>query len=342
MIRIGMNSVNITSNIVKKCNKVLNYFSNSLKTSNIANLTKDTVSIDKTKILKEKLKNVLSSEYCQSPNIEDLIPKNISNTESEKLLKQLFEESKFFSRVSTCETLYGKNFKFAKMMSNLSNEASKSITEGKSFSEVLEQIANGYSKETTINTTMTKRIGKSGVYRGSFTKPPRIIDGWGRVDSYITGYGDYGVKDGYSAYTPRFNNMGKRKSPYPKFKLTKIQKCDSVLQHPYHEEVAQNMEIIKDKYNVYQGLVDTYKKQGNLNIEQKKQADNIISEIYYLMANTCPFERGSNGISDVLMRSQYSALGMNKPHVKSGVGLDLEAFCMGLNDYKAKWNSFFE
>ena len=30
------------------------------------------------------------------------------------------------------------------------------------------------------------------------------------------------------------------------------------------------------------------------------------------------------------------------PHIKKGVGLDLEAFCMNLDEYKLKWNSFFE
>ena len=56
----------------------------------------------------------------------------------------------------------------------------------------------------------------------------------------------------------------------------------------------------------------------------------------------CPFYRGSSGISDILMRSQYAALGISKPHIKQGVGLDLEAFCMNLNEYKIKWNNFFE
>ena len=65
-------------------------------------------------------------------------------------------------------------------------------------------------------------------------------------------------------------------------------------------------------------MVKAYNKTGKLTIEQRAQADDIISEIYYLMANTCPFKRGSNGISDVLMRSQYSALGINMPHVKNG------------------------
>ena len=340
MSKIVTNIINLVSNVSQITNRSLNYYSNSLKASNLAGLPKDTVQIDKIKILKEQLKNVLSSKYCSSPNIEDLIPKNIDNKEA--VLKQLFEESKFFSRVSTCEAIYGKNFEFAKMMYDLAKDTSKSIKEGKPFNEVLDKIASGYSRETTINTDMVKRIGKSGVYRGSFTKPPKIIDGWGRVDAYYTGYGSYGVKDGYSAYTPRFNNVGKRISPYDNFTLTKILQSDDMLQHPYHEEVAQNMEIVKERYNVFNALVDTYKKQGSLTIEQKKQADDIISEIYYLMANTCPFQRGSNGISDVLMRSQYSALGINQPHIKAGVGLDLEAFCMNLDEYKIKWNSFFE
>ena len=101
-----------------------------------------------------------------------------------------------------------------------------------------------------------------------------------------------------------------RTSPYEDFTLTKIIPSNPSMRHPYHEEVAKNMDII--------------------------------SEIYYLMANTCPFQRGSNGISDVLMRSQYSALGIDVPHVKSGVGLDLEAFCMDLKDYKMNWKTFFE
>jgi hypothetical protein len=88
------------------------------------------------------------------------------------------------------------------------------------------------------------------------------------------------------------------------------------MSHPNSEDVAKNMEIISERYKVFQNLVSEYKSTGKLNAKQRKQADEIISEIYYLMANTCPFKRGSNGISDVLMRSQYAALGINKPHIK--------------------------
>ena len=178
MWKIGINSTNVISEFTKTNNKTISYVTNSL-IPKFTGLTKDTVQIDKVKVLKEQLKNVLSSKYCQLPDIESLIPKNTSRVEKEKILKELFEESKFFSRVSTCEAQYGKNFEFAKIMSNLRDKASASITDGKSFTEVLKQIANGYSKETTINTSMKKRIGKSGIYRGSFTRPPKVIEDWG-------------------------------------------------------------------------------------------------------------------------------------------------------------------
>jgi len=305
---------------------------------------KDVVDIDPQKRLKsfkDRLNNVLQSEHCETPDYMARIPKNSSNDEKIRLLKQMFEESKFFSRVSTCEMMYGKNFAFAEMMSQLSKKTSKLISNGKSFEDVLNQIAKGYSKETTINSNLPNRIDKSGIYRGDATKPPEIIEDWGRVDSCITGYGLYGVKDGYKAYVERLNaNLNKRISPYENFTLTK--RFDETMLHPYHEEVAKNMEIISSRYEEFQKLVENYNKTGNLTTEQRDKADNIISEIYYLMANTCPFKRGSNGISDVLMRSQYSALGINMPHIKKGVGLDLEAFCMNLDEYKLKWNSFFE
>ena len=71
-------------------------------------------------------------------------------------------------------------------------------------------------------------------------------------------------------------------------------------------------------------------------------ANEKIAEIYFLMANSMPYERGSNGISDILMRSIYKSLGIEQPAIKQGVSLDLEAFCMDLDEYKKKWNSFFE
>ena len=288
----------------------------------------------------------MESEHCPMPDFMKLIPENASEQEIITFLQKMFHESKFFSRVSTCEIAYGKNFEFAHLMSEICDNATGAISRGKSFDEVLDQIAKGYSGETEINSTLTQRIGKSGIYRGSHTKPANYLEVDGiklfRLDSYETGYGVSGAHDGYKAYVKRLNNTLSRTSPYEDFTLTEIIPSNPSMRHPYHEEVAKNMDIISERYKVYQDLVETYNKTGQLTANQRIQADNIISEIYYLMAHTCPFQRGSNGISDVLMRSQYSALGIDMPHIKSGVGLDLEAFCMDLKDYQMKWNSFFE
>ena len=306
-------------------------------------LEKDVVQIDKVKGIKDKLTSVLSSEYCEIPNFIAQIPKGASKEEKLKILSKMFEDSKFFSRVSTCEEMYGKNFEFAEMMSKLSKETSQTITEGKPLEDVLKQISSGYYK--------TKP--GSGVYRGNNNLPDTIETIYGtfaRMDGCTTRYGD-SCWGAYEEYVQRLDKyLANKVTPYKRFTLTRNPTTEErgwglfnqVMVHPYPEEVVKNMEIISERYKVYQKLVNEYKLSGNLSLKQKKQADNIISEIYYLMANTIPFERGSNGISDVLMRSLYSALGMSKPHVRKGVGLDLEAFCMNLDEYKIKWNSFFE
>lgn len=335
----GLTQVNKT--YVKALNEVRSIGSLGLKMKPLTRTNFEINPVQKIKSLQKRLENVLLSEHCKMPDYMSYIPKNSTKEETTQLLIQMFEDSKFFSRVSTCELQYGKNFAFAKMMSKLSKESVKSISNQKSFKEVLKQIARGYSKETSINPNFINRIGKSGIYRGNATKPPKIIDGYGRSDSYVTGYGDMGIKDGYKDYVERLtSNLNNRVSPYKNFTLTK--RVEETMLHPYHEEVSKNMDIIADRYKTYQKLVADYKKTGKLSLEQRKQADNIISEIYYLMANTCPFRRGSNGISDILMRSQYSALGINMPHIKKGVGLDLEAFCFELKDYQKNWKSFFE
>lgn len=322
------------TNIVQQTNMV-----NSTKIDQKYNFTK----IDK---IKAELERVLYSPHSQMPDFMKLIPEGASEQEIITFLQKIFHESKFFSRVSTCEIAYGKNFEFARLMSEICDNATGAISRGKSFDEVLDQIAKGYSKETTINTTQTKRIGKSGIYRGSHTKPANYLEVDGiklfRLDNYDTGYGVSGAHDGYKEYVKRLNSARNIESPHKDFTLTKTHPSDYIMRHPYHEEVAKNMDIISERYKVYQDLVETYNKTGQLTANQRIQADNIISEIYYLMSHTCPFQRGSNGISDVLMRSQYSALGIDMPHIKSGIGLDLEAFCMDLKDYQMKWKTFFE
>lgn len=230
-------------------------------------------------------------------------------------------------------------------MNNIHIDTSEAIKKEKPFEEVISSIAKNYSKAEwkSLEGAYGETRLKSGIYRGNhsgkFIATGEKMRTWGP----LTGYGGRGAgkNGGYPDYVKRLEKTGENITPpYNNFTLTKTR--DWFMFHPNDYEVTRNMAIISERYKIFQDLVKEYNKTGRLTSEQKAQADDIISEIYYLMANTCPFKRGSNGICDVLMRSQYSALGINMPHVKPDVGLDLEAFCFELGDYKANWRAFFE
>ena len=80
----------------------------------------------------------------------------------------------------------------------------------------------------------------------------------------------------------------------------------------------------------------------SLTKDEIKMANQKIAEMYFLMANIMPWERGSNGITDIFMRSVYKSLGIEQPALKHGVSLDLEAFTMDMDEYVKKWDTFFE
>ena len=75
---------------------------------------KDLVEINpaqKIKSLQARLEGVLRSPHCEMPNYMKLIPENANEEEIITNLQKMFQASKFFSRVSTCEMMYGKNLK---------------------------------------------------------------------------------------------------------------------------------------------------------------------------------------------------------------------------------------
>ena len=108
--------------------------------------------------LTEQLENVLQGEsYFPVSNWKEFIPPNAKANENEniKQLQELFECSKFFSRVPTNERRYGKNFNFAFMAKALCQKAAKSIIDGDSFENILKLISSGYAEENKINISIS-------------------------------------------------------------------------------------------------------------------------------------------------------------------------------------------
>ena len=67
-----------------------------------------------------------------------------------------------------------------------------------------------------------------------------------------------------------------------------------------------------------------------------------VAEIRWIMAPSMPWERESNAISNVFMRSLYKSMGIKAYPIKKGISLDLEAFCTPLKKYKQNFGTYFE
>ena len=288
------------------------------------------------------LRQTLGEDFFSKVKWEDIIPQNAAPQEIKSILNSINESSKFFARTAANERNYGKNIQWASKMNDISNGAGHLISNGKDFDEVLGYISReyrGYDTATTLETNHSKRNDRrlaSGKYRGDDNPN----------DNYITPFNN---SDSYSEYFKRLIKVkSPRKPPYDDMELTQIEyypqydKNFGRMIHPENRHVASALKHVRERYQELQPLIDKVKNGQQLSKQDIKMANEKIAEIYFLMANSMPYERGSNGISDILMRSIYKSLGIEQPAIKQGVSLDLEAFCMDLDEYKKKWNSFFE
>lgn len=278
------------------------------------------------------LRTTLGDNFYSLVKWEDIIPASASQKEIKAILTNLNDESKFFARSSLNERQYGKNIAWAHEINNISNVGETLIRNGEDFRSVIGNIAEGYRGTDIANTLKGAPNGRrdSGLNR----------EKWTPENQASTPIGSY------AEYKNRLNNMQNidRIAPYSDIKLTEIKNIDRgvCMIHPANKYVTPGLKHMEDAYNTLQPLFNKVQKGGSLNPNEVEFAHKQISEIYYLMANVMPWARGSNGISDVTMRSMYKALNIEMPAMKHGVSLDLEAFDQSLSSYQAKWTSFFE
>ena len=290
----------------------------------------------------KNLRQTLGDDFFSKVKWEEIIPPNAAPQEIKSILNSINESSKFFARTASNEGRYGKNIQWASKMNDISNGAEYLIKNGEEFDEVLGYITReyrGYDTATSLETNQAQRNDRrlaSGKYRGDDNPNDNFVTPFERSDSY-------------SEY---FNRLIKvkspRKSPYGDMELTQIEyypqynKDFGRMIHPENKYIEPALNHVKERYQELQPLIDKVKSGQQLSKQDIKLANEKIAEIYFLMANSMPYERGSNGISDILMRSLYKSLGIEQPAIKHGVSLDMEAFCMDLDEYKKKWSSFFE
>ena len=294
----------------------------------------------------KKLQQTLGDNFFYKIKWEDIIPENASPQQIKEILTDLNSSSKFFSRIASNEDNYGKNIQWAHEMDIISQSAAVLISKGASYDEVMAHIAKMYnnydvSKSLDSNYKPDARRTDSGRERqydpdSDFSKETGF--------EYLT---PFNKDDLYNEYYNRFNKLlgKKRTPPYPDVELTQISLVSGygyVMGHPRNSSVSATMNHVKQRYEEMTPLLEKVRNGGVLTPKEKAMANEKIAEMYFLMANAMPYRRGSNGIADIFMRSIYKELGIDMPALKSGVSLDLEAFCLDLDTYKKKWHSFFE
>lgn len=76
--------------------------------------------------------------------------------------------------------------------------------------------------------------------------------------------------------------------------------------------------------------------------EDLKEITDVVAEIRWVLAHATPWLRGSDAISNVLMRAMFKAVGVKAYPPAKGISYDLEAYCRNIDDYKTNFNNFFE
>ena len=286
----------------------------------------------------EELNKTLGDDFYYKIQWEEIIPKNASPKEIKDILTYLNKISKFFARTAHNENEYGKNIQWADAMYRISEINSYYMQHGVSDIETIYYSLGKLYNQYDIRTTLEF----DGEYIGSGHR--RLSSGHYRRYDKPDGY-FITPNDNYIEYVERLKGMLYKKrilSPYG-IELTKIKmvKGEPTMFHPENATVEKGMKLIQGKYDSINKYIQKVQNGEKLSEKQIQEVHGLVAELYFISANVMPFARGSNGISDIFMRCIYDNLGIDQPALKRGVSLDLEAFCMDINEYKQRWLSFF-
>lgn len=283
------------------------------------------------------LREALGEDFYAQLKWESIIPQNASPQEIQSILSNLNKNAKAFTQLVTLAQKYGRDFIWAENIVKIQDNAVGLVQEGKSFNEVIEQIAKDYGALDVSGSTDAARIKYSGQYR------PDVVPNANPTTKCKKG-GQYG------AYYERFKNIADSNQeipvPYENAPMTRLKLVgdDVIMCHPTGKYVPSAMKHVETLYNDLKPLVKKVQSGASLTKADFDLIADKISEIHYSLSHAMPWARGSNGIVDTYVRTLYKSLGLDLPALKQNVSLDLEAFCTDLQTFKRNWreNKFFK
>lgn len=287
------------------------------------------------------LQQTLGKKYFDQIKWEELIPDWADAQDIKKIVVEMNESAKYFSRLSVSEQRYGKNFAWAKKVNSIAYNATQEIVQGNDIEGVLATIADGYKN---IDSRKIKGFDEVGRLREDFDpEEPRF-----KGDVVTTPFSK--EKNIYAEYADRLTELNALSDDgVPEMHKKRRKQCkysawvveDTIRSGSVHD-IKLFQSDINANYEKLKPLFNKIKDGQKLSQKELEIAHDNISELYYRIANFCPYERGTNGIADIFMRSMYNALNIDMPPLKKGVSLDLESFCVDLESYRKNWKTFFE
>ncbi len=162
---------------------------------------------------------------------------------------------------------------------------------------------------------------------------------WAKYD-LETPYGKFGLPK-YLPYENRLDYVQSHPldNPIDGIDLTRpvFGKNKKYLKHGDSEYVNNALEYAMRRYKDFSKYLNK-----DINENDMTNINNDIAEIRWVLVHATPWDRGSDSISNVLIRSMYKAAGIKSYPLKEGVSLDLEAYCNNLQDYKKNFADYFE
>ncbi|MCR5265997.1 MAG: hypothetical protein K6E29_05325 [Cyanobacteria bacterium RUI128] len=235
---------------------------------------------------------------------------------------------------------YGRNEGWATAVRSIADNAAIRIRQVNTSDEVLAYIATGIKGANCLTQNLCKKT-HSGILRTN-------RKGYGRAGQWKGTELVTPLKDQYVSYIPRLEPLKKTplKSPFYDIDVAKIETSGPLddyeyqIVHPTDEKINNALDRVGGKF--FNLKKDFISKPQNVTNDTLPQINSDIAEIRWIMAQSMPWERGSDAISNVFMRSLYKSMGVKTYPVKKGISLDLEAFCTPLSEYKKNFSTYFE
>lgn len=257
-------------------------------------------------------------------------PNFYANLKSPKLN---FRREDFFIKIHG----YGRSNTWADIIIKTADDAVKSIRKKSTFNFVLKKITQGVIKANQIPLDLHKRE------RTGFLRIPR--PGWNYPKDWnnnclITRYDKKGCPK-YRSYADRFDKIINEPliEPYENISLTKPVNSNGEKYLRHGEFWTLDNALLKIE-SLYNHLINNFK-GTSVNDEDLPTINNYIAEIRWILAHATPFERGSDAISNVLMKSLYKSFGIKTYPPAKNISFDLEAYCTNLKDYKKNFTNYF-